>query len=528
MSEDTNWYRIHFDNNLHLDQYYGTSLHNNMIKDDFYYLLEMCNGQTHIPTLSEGYFLHKIDLNTGKPKWVHYDNFYSGNEYVETVFGGNMYFDQEENIVVNGFKSLDSIKNIHFDGFDNRVYVNVMQDIINDQNGYLLDHRVDLDTSRTIDKLHPGGFGLRKVGNRRQVKHMFENVFEDSLVRNYLHFYDIDEGGIVSDAPIFSYKHTTSIDFNAPFLSFPNIYHQITENKGVALFGSRDQAQGNIPVDLKLIFFDTSNSPNIIVTEERSILNLLPQDLHKSTGYPTIRSKNGYFYIGQKARISIDSMTQELYIWLQLYDDAGNLIQKVDRLQIDGYDIDLISDYTIIDSTLYLLGRRFDSSPIGEDLYYFIKANENSNLEVLSTFVKPLAFNDHTVGFSGMTILDNYDVLFYLNVNYPFMSDPIIKANASFLCRYDGKDLGLSTSVTNEILKKTTILSPNPGKDYIKLNGKIDQKISNLIIVDISGNSFTVDIYDGNIIDISDLVPGSYFVKYYQNDKQQSIPFVKI
>jgi len=529
ISEDTNWYRIQMDNNPHLDQYFGTFYHNSLIKDETYYLLEATTGQTHVPPLTEGYLLHKISLETGKPEWIHFDNFYSGNDFVETVFGGNMNFDQAGNIVVNGFKSLDSIKNISFEGFDDRVYVNVMRDVIDNTNGQLLNHRVDLDTSRTPDKLHPGGFGIRRVGNNRQIKHKFENVFEDGFVRNYLHFYDIDEGGIVADSPTFSYKHTTIIDFDAPFISFPNTYYQINENSGVALFGSRDQTQGNVPAELKLVFFDTSNSPNILVTGEKDILNLMPENIHKGSGYVSLGGKNGYFTLSQKVRMPIDSITEEAFIWLQWYDASGNPIQKIDRLQIDDLDMDFISDYTFVDSTLYMLSQKIDGGPSGENIYYLIKSDKNTSLEKLSSFVRPLEYENYGIGFSGMTILDNNDVLFHLNVNYPFGPQPPFKANVSFVCRYDGKDLGLATNVVEEEeLNETIYISPNPATDYIWLNNEHNDNIENVIIIDALGVSRPIELDNEQKIDVSGLHVGNYFVRLNLNGELIVLPFVKI
>lgn len=528
ISEDTNWYRIQLENNLHLDQYFGSLYSSSLVKDDNYYLLEFAVGQTHSPPLTEGYFLRKIDLNNGLEEWVHFDNFYSGNEFVESVFGGNMHFDQDGKIVVNGFKSLDSIKNITFEDFNSRVYVNVMRDVIDDNNGQLLDHRVDLDTSRTINKLHPGGFGIKKVSNNRQIKQIFNNVFEDGLVRNYLHFYDVDEMGVVSHMPSFSYKHTTIVDFDAPFLSYPNTYLQLNEDTGVALFGTRDQSQGNIPIELKLVFFDLSNSPDIVVTEERSVHDLMPQNLDIGSGYVSLRGKNGSFFLSQKARIEINANNFDDYIWIQWYDSSGNPIQKIDRLQFDGLNADFMSSFTFVDNSMYILCRKRDGGPLGGDLYYLIRSDENTNSEVISSFVKLLSFKNHDVGFSEMKILENNDVLFYMNVNYPYGPMPPYKANVSYLCRYDGKDLGLITNVVDEEMTETMFISPNPAIDYILLNDISNQTIRDISIVDVLGNTRSNVVLEDNKLDISDLIPGSYFVKFYQNGKMRTLPFVKI
>ncbi|MDF1695830.1 MAG: T9SS type A sorting domain-containing protein, partial [Saprospiraceae bacterium] len=509
--------------NLHWDEFNGSFYSDHMIKDNYYYLLESALGQTHSPRLVEGYFLHKINLTTGEADWVHYDNFFSGNDFVETSFGGNMEMDQNENILVNGFKSLDSIKNIEFDILDFRIPVNVMRDVI-DQNGVLIDHRVDLDTSRTEDKIHPTGFFLKKVSNKRQIKHRFNNVFEDGFVQNFLQFYDIDEEGIASDTPTFSYKHTTIVDFNAPFLSYVNQYFQLNENSGVALFGSIDQSQGNIPSELKLVFFDTSNSPAVEIVQEKDILDILPDNTHKSTGSIEAFSSNGYFCLYQRAIVEDENGSLDQYLWLKSYDKSGNLIQSIDKLQIDDIDIIAFVRGFHEDNTLYLLAVQDNGGPNGEDKYYLIKSEDINNYQVLSSFVKSQEYEDVKFYFNNIDILENNDVIMYLNIDYP--SEGLTK-NASFLCRFYAKDFGLPTHVKSEEQLESISITPNPSSNYIELVGTTF-KIEEFSIVNELGNTVLSKSKYDQKIDVSHLISGSYFVRYRQNNITNSLPFIKL
>lgn len=526
ITEDTNWYRLDTVNNLHFDQYGKRSYYNGLFNgEDDFYLLEFGLGANHNPPLIEGYLLHKIDLDTGEPQWVLHNNFFSGNEYLYTPFGGHMHFLDDGNIAVNGFKSLDPISEITVEGFDASVYTNVMRQTINTENGAIVEERIHIDTARVIKNRHPRLL-LRETSGGSQVKYFIEYRQIDNTLRTLLHLYGVDPDGGVSEEPLMIYEYDSFIPTDNPQLSYPTSYHQMDLATGVAIFGRIDPFAGGQPTDVKLVFFDTSNLPEISIKKEVSVLDLFPQPQHTFTKFAGIYPYDGEIMLFHKSTIGEETVDDE-FTWFARFDTEGNLIHKVDRLSVDGEDLDFIFGGDFLGGNFYCLA--LDQRVGVDDLaaYHILKFSEDGAQSNVGEFFLKEQYYSHRIVISSFDILDNNDVLMSINDQYPVGTSGA-KSNANYIVRFDADDIGITTSVVDLVDVDHSIeLYPNPAQNELNMKGT-NLKMDDWDIIDIMGQSYNgkVSKYN-NVFSINRLPAGAYFVIIKEDGQETSLPFIK-
>jgi hypothetical protein len=525
ITEDTNWYRLDTINNLQYDQYSKRGFYNKLFDGDDCYILEFASGFTHSPSLYEGYLLHKLDLDTGEPHWVLHNNFFSGNEYAYTPLGGHMHFLEDGNIAVNGFKSLDPLSEIVVEGFDTRVYTNVMRQTISPENGTILEERIHLDTARVRKNRHPSLL-LRETSGESQVKYFIEYRQIDNTMRTLLNLYGVDPDGVVSEEPLMIYEYDSFIPTENPQFSYPTSYHQIDLATGVAIFGRIDPVAGGQPTDVKLVFFDTSNLPAISIKKEVSVLDLFPQPQHTFTSFAGIYPYDGEIMLFHKSIIGEKSVEDE-FTWFARFDTEGNLLHKVDRLSVDGEDLDFIFSGDFIDGDLYCIG--LDRRVGVEDLaaYHILKFTEDGVQTNLGKFFLKEEYYSHRIVMNSFDVLDNNDILVAIDVQYP-IGTGIVKGDATYIVRFDGEDLGLTTSTAEIVGSIDSIkLYPNPAQDMLNIKWT-NINMNDWDVLDIIGQSYKgkVSMFD-NVLSIHSLPAGAYFVKVVEDGQESTLPFIK-
>jgi hypothetical protein len=69
------------------------------------------------------------------------------------------------------------------------------------------------------------------------------------------------------------------------------------------------------------------------------------------------------------------------------------------------------------------------------------------------------------------------------------------------------------------------MLFPNPAEDFIQL--KLSQPIAALSVFDANGKRLTVNVFDDNLIEVSQLEPGVYFMDVVTETSSYCLKFIK-
>jgi hypothetical protein len=69
------------------------------------------------------------------------------------------------------------------------------------------------------------------------------------------------------------------------------------------------------------------------------------------------------------------------------------------------------------------------------------------------------------------------------------------------------------------------MLFPNPAEDFIQL--KLSQPIAALRVFDANGKQLTVNVFEDNLIQVSQLKPGVYFLNVETETSSYCLKFIK-
>ena len=518
ISVDTNWYPV-ADGHPSWDEYGGRYAIHDEIEGDNYYFLEYCFSFYNW-LYRDGYFLHKIDIVTGELEWVHRSNYFSGNEYIVSSFVGDFSLSDKGLVHVNGFKSRKSFDELQESpGY----YINTMQNRIDKDDGELVQELVDTTTLDLRKHVHQGVV-VKSLSDDYKLKYLTEAVFEDGFVKTKLHTYLIDPEGNEALDPSFSYTYNTQVDFDVTaVIPFAGYYIKINNNKGVAFFGSENPSVGNQPTDISLVFIDTSEPTDISVSKTVNATQYSPPNQIGSTYDPFIEVGKDKVYLWQKPKLE----NGDTYIWMAIYNEEGELERHIDRLTIDGNDIDIFSTVSSFDDRNYLLGIAFNDESETNDKYYIFYFDEKNNPIVISEFSKNLGFEEYFTLIPKLNLLPNNDLLMYTRTRYPWND---INKTFSGVHRFSAEELGITTNVIEvaEESRLEYVLSPNPAEDMLKIEGDLHD-ISELYLSTIDGKTNRIDFLGESQITISHLIPGQYYLKIStKSGDAHALPFLKI
>ncbi|MEE9439652.1 MAG: T9SS type A sorting domain-containing protein [Saprospiraceae bacterium] len=524
------WSYISYDSNfvpldpnfMYETPYSGRFTHNVIVDNDHIYLLEAQFGSALLPI--EGYLIHDVDLNTGNVNWITHNNYYSGNIFKETPFGGNMLINQAGNLEINGFMGWDTL-----DPFISEPqFARSMKHIIDYQSGEIVGKHNDTDTSKNIYTNH-NRLLIKPTNNGKQYKIKMTSVIEeDGYLKNYANLFLVDEFAVSSKEPVYVYEHNTHIHNGVLSFTYGNTYQQINANRGAALFGTVDPLEVHQPTEIKLLFFDTKDPNDIKVIKNVDLLPLRAQGQTKLENFMELKVLDNNVIVGQK--VLKDNDDKDKYIWMSWYDAEGNELNTIDRLQYNGKDITKLISHIVKNKILYVLAFKRQSAVDNRDLYVFYKIEKHQEPEVLTTFTGPNPSTNWNVGMKIHEILDNNDIIVTHKISFPYIGT--IPSSANFLCRYSAEDFGMITATVNVASDAEYTIYPNPVADRLYIQGEL-KDIDQVEIIDLLGRSYsTANSSIKNGIDVSRFSAGVYILQLkkrtqYKSEQIVNIKFIK-
>jgi hypothetical protein len=200
------------------------------------------------------------------------------------------------------------------------------------------------------------------------------------------------------------------------------------------------------------------------------------------------------------------------------------------------YSVTLTKDYGCQTNSNEVSINIFDCSTFVDSLSYSLDTCLFDSASIVMAYVNDVTISNDTVYLLWNFITNNGDTIM-LNANYYFTQNGVYTISISGNCNGQKTDSDfffdlieinhVSTGIENQKLSLLEFdIYPNPTSDFLTILS--DQlTINKITIIDISGKALKIISTDSNVIDITELPSGIYFIKIIAKDKTITKKFVK-
>ena len=510
-----NWKYISYDSNFvkyasYATPYWGRIAVQYIIKNNDLFIYENCDAQNPF-TGHDGSLVHKLDLNTGKVKWIDFNNRYTGNKHFQLIQYGGMTFNSEGDLELTGFMSYDTMtKNKAGYYFYGRPF----RRIVDYDTGDLLDFKFGKDTMENYASVNIGLFWKNRKG--QWLRFYNDAFFKDSVLYERINFFKIDEDLNIVYPAFDSILHCTSIRTNSYFMSYQPQTIALTTDTLVFMFGTRNPAENNVLTELTLNWVDISDIDNIKVVNSINILGDVFMPMYEDLIYSY--SKDGNIVLAQLLASSDTLAPAKRFTWMSWYDKNGNRMAKIDYLNSEGYIYDQgdVSVIGVKEGNLYITANRKDEEYRVHDILK-IEPGINKISRVGTT--KVIKTEDVKHYFDAKMFIPDDKVFARIGA---VKKVPILgQTYFNYYYCFNASDLGITTKTIDiKIPRKDIEIYPNPANNTIFLVCE-GEKSGYFEILDQLGRIVSQEKTEGSreiSIDISGLNAGLYFVRLMDDE----------
>ncbi|MEZ4910881.1 MAG: T9SS type A sorting domain-containing protein [Saprospiraceae bacterium] len=507
-----NWYYIPKDSNFIKSPedkwstpYWGLNPKDAKAYQDKVFLLEQNIAQSPYGIL-HGSLLHALDINTGKPKWIHHNNTFAGLYHREDYSRSEVFINDDENIELYGYKAIDTLNKAKFEfGF----YANPIKKTLDINNGEVLDIIEGKDTSKL-------SFKAVGLGGHKIFKNTKNQLFSAAAIPYY--------SSVKSGVSFIVNKINKEMEFDTNrVITYADTYINSDDIKADVIIDFRQLGRDTILLfqktynflpaidsllDAKLVWLDISDVDSIRVVQEKNIFNAYhnPQDGNFGAGLQVIDENIFIFQLMIPKESPVDA---RWFSWLLWMDKDGNEQAHVPFIYNQERNYNFVYTIAVKDEQLFLTVTSFTDTEYGMDI---LKVEKNSNIAVpVGQIVTPKS-DLYQMGVLNMFAPlkdDNFLIGFAIDYN---LSNGL-KTQVQYYYSFKMTELGLISSTTH-VEKPKIAAYPNPANVHLIIDVGKELLDTGLVqFYDLSGKKvFThTGFLNGKAeIDISTLPGGIY------------------
>lgn len=262
------------------------------------------------------------------------------------------------------------------------------------------------------------------------------------------------------------------------------------------------------------VFFNTDSFQVQLEVFDENLNTLFNYDITEkvdsSDKYGLFAPSQNHFIVESREDIP-DNFPRER---IEVFDNGGNLVEKIVYKTFTNDPFGHIHCVVKLKDEPGVLIVNYTNK--GEDPYYdryiFYKSDGSGNLRKLTEFLHRDSFGG---GITAVKLLDNGDLLMTARYRVGGRNSDRVK-NRCILSRWDGKEMGIVSGVTNKVkVKNEVIIYPNPADDQLFLKLDYDKSLS-LYIFDDAGVMLKEQTFNPSLnksIDIKNLPAGIYHIQ---------------
>lgn len=477
----------------------------------------------------DGILVHKINGKTGEADFIYHDNIYTGNLARESFFYGN-YRLHEDEIEIYGIRHQSAIDtNATLPQI--RATGPITRKVINVNDGSL----VSSQTGPEADEYryaYTGGVGntflLNPMGDviRTEVDVSYAS---DSLY-NYINLLKVKDDLSLDTSILFRAEYYSGLDnFAPPQFTYPIRHSAMGGTHLAALFGQTDLQNGSIPKRSTLQIIDVSDLDDISMSHEIEMLDefYFPQSPASfvTSLYPLGTSVMVYQEFNP---LDLGNNVNDAF-WCNIYDTDGQLKWRVPVGNFqEQYYYELMTPLGSRAEDFYFAGqRKYATLETAVDQYDIVRVSTGSQtLERLGVIDWTLDRDEEFYGIIFGLITENDDLLLHLRTHF-VLPDSEKETTAQWLALFDGMDVGLKPSSTDDQMSQSIQVYPNPTADYVNIDRVVPGDASYRLIDNRGVLVLTGDLDPTTTtLDLSQEVPGTYYLTVSSGDYAVTRPII--
>ncbi|MEZ4907858.1 MAG: T9SS type A sorting domain-containing protein [Saprospiraceae bacterium] len=504
ISKDTNFIQSPVD--PYSSPYWGRQPQDILFDSSGIYVLEICASQSPYGGM-EGSILHKLDMDSGEPIWINFNNTYVGNIFREFYTNDCIRLLDEDKLEIIGYRDIDTIDftQPQFWGFNG----SPVKRVINRSSGISEEVICSQDSFRSfINIVGPGYNKLFYLSDNEIIQiSKLEKYDNDSMI-NDVQFYDITDQMKI-DTPYYNnIEYNTKLNICCSDVILPQVAF-IGQDTLAITFGKIDTLEEeNSPSEFQLRYYDISDKNNFKLIYQKDLRDIIyfPQESNNEDIDFTI--KDGNIFLTQECIENKSPLVT--FFWMTWLNKKGEVLSKVYKIK----DNNSGEYYSELKPIGVLEEEAYFTAKLNDYTYHILKCSKNSDemeyvgkLQVLNkTAIK-------NIYLWKSLLLPSNKILMEFNV-YKY-NDLDKRTNFSYYYNFNLEDLNIFTKTKETYIQNELQITPNPSQDWIDIQCKHEGNVQ-IQLIDIYGRILKTENQinsDDLNMNISDLSAGMYIIR---------------
>lgn len=479
----------------------------------------------------DGFLLHKIDIMTGEVDYILHNNIYVGN-FERESYSYKDYIIDENRLELYGIQSENAIDTSStFPDFYARGPI-IKRVIDIDDGSYISQQVGPIEDEYRL--AYSDGVGNTFLTNSEgdQMRTEIEVSYVEDSLYSFINVFLLNEDLSLDTTPIYRAAYYSGLDnFPPPQLTYPFRHFPAGDNHFAALFGQTDLDNGLIPKRSTLQIFDVSESDDIYMSHEIEMLDEFYFPQSPGSFNVTMYPLDDYVMVYQQfTPLDLGGNVYDAF-WCNIYDTNGQLKWRVPFGNFqEQYYYEFMTPLGSRGDDFYFAGRRrYATLETAVDQYDIVRVSTGSQtLERLGVIDWTLDREEEFYSVFFGLITENDDLLLHLRTQF-LHPDSEEETNAQWLALFDGMDVGLKPSSTDDQMSQSIQVYPNPTADYVNIDRVVLGDASYRLIDNRGVLVLTGDLDPTTTtLDLSQEVPGTYYLTVSSGDYAVTRPIIVI